>query len=377
MKKGIIISFFVVATLILQSSVKKVTSSNFPPTNCTGAPNAYTCQFCHSTYSANMVGGGISLLGIPSSFSSGQSYPFSINIKHFINDRKKFGYDVTALDAFGNTYGTFSTTNANSTVDRSTGELTSHAPLTLTPANQTTISGFTWTAPKNIPNANQLPITFYFCGNACNGDGTVNGDYIYNDSLATTIGTLPVIIEKFVATRQSDKVVQLIWSFPNELMLRNFIIQKNSNRTSFIDIDSVTLKNGSIVNNTYSYVDVNSNNASSEAYRIKSIANDGSISFSKVQMVSPTIHFVGSSLYPNPVIKNQSMNYSFTSSENKVCNVTVLNSNGNLLLSKKHLITKGFNTIYLPIGKDFIVGSYFLVLSSESSIIDKQTFIVK
>jgi len=376
MKKGIIICILFTSLLVLQSNVKRVTSSNFPPTNCTGAPNAYTCQFCHSSYSANMSGGGISLIGIPSTFTVGKSYPFSINIKHFSNDRKKFGYDITAIDALGNTYGTFSTTNAYSTVDRSTGELTSHAPLTLTPTNQSAISGFTWTAPNTFPKAEQLPIIFYFCGNACNGDGTVKGDYIYNDSVATTIGSLPILIENFCANRKSDKEVQLKWSFGNESILRNYTIQKNSNGTSFIDIDSVILKNGS-TNNKYSYIDVNVNNTSSLAYRIKSVANDGSICFSRVQLVSPTVHFVGSRLFPNPVSKNNPITYNFTSNENKICNLSVINSFGKLVLCKKQLIAKGFNTISLPIGENYLVGNYILVLSTENSIVEKQSFMIK
>ena len=375
MKKCIVICVLVTSLLFFQSNVKRITSSNFPPTNCTGAPNAYTCQFCHSTYSANISGGGIGLTGIPSTFSIGQSYPFSINIKHFAADRKKFGYDVTALDALGNPFGTFSTTNAYSTIN--SGELTSHLPPYLTPTNQSSISGFTWNAPATAPSANQLPITFYFCGNACNGDGTVKGDYIYNDSVATTLGALPVAINHFVVTWKSDNEVQLNWSFGNESLLNFYVIQRSVDGADLLNIDSILVNKGSLVNNNYSYTDRKVLGNERIAYRIKSIAKDGSVSYSSIQVLPYTIQVANARLYPNPVARNNPLKLSFSSNQKQLCNVSVISTAGRLFFATKQEVVLGNNTLSITTGQNIPVGTYFLVVSSVNTILAKQAFMIK
>ena len=377
MKKGIIICLFFTLILLLQSNVKRVTSSNFPPTNCTGAPNTFTCAWCHSNYLENMDGGGISLIGIPTTFSANQTYPFSINIKHFSSDRRKFGYDVTALDALGNPFGTFSTNNTNSTIERSTGELTSHDPLLLTVTNQSTINGFVWNSPKTTPTKEQLPITFYFCGNACNGDGTVKGDYVYNDSLATTFGTLPVLIERFAAIRNSDERVQLSWSFPNVSILRNFIIQKSVNGSIFFDLDSLLIKScTSINNNKYTYIDTKLSENETISYRIKLIAIDGSFSYSAIKLVNPIINFIDSKLYPNPISCNHDLIFNFKSSQNVEGKMAVISSSGKICFTQKIQVTSGSNSFSIPINSNFNKGTYFLIVSISNNTIQKQLFMV-
>ena len=315
MKKCIVICVLVTSLLFFQSNVKRITSSNFPPTNCTGAPNAYTCQFCHSTYSANISGGGISLTGIPSTFSIGQSYPFSINIKHFAADRKKFGYDVTALDALGNPFGTFSTTNAYSTIN--SGELTSHLPPYLTPTNQSSISGFTWNAPATAPSANQLPITFY-----C-------------------------------------------------------VIQKSVDGAVFSTIDSILVNKGSLVNNNYSYTDRKVLGNERIAYRIKCIAKDRSVSYSSIQVLPYTIQVANARLYPNPVARNNPLKLSFSSNQKQLCNVSVISTAGRLFFATKQEVVLGNNTLSITTGQNIPVGTYFLVVSSANTILAKQAFTVK
>ncbi len=375
MKKYLVICILFTSLFLLQSNVKRVTSSNFPPTNCTGAPNAYTCQFCHSSYSANKTGGGISLLGIPSTFTVGQSYPFSINIKHFASDRKKFGYDVAALDALGNPYGTFSTVNSASTINA--GELTSHLPLDLAATNQTTISGFTWNAPATAPTSNQLPITFYFCGNACNGDGTAKGDYVYNDSVATTIGALPIELNHFSVTRKPDTEVQLDWSYGNEVMLSSFIIQKKLNEGVFLDLDTILVKLASVSSNKYTYLDKTSGSNATVSYRIKYIEKDGSTSFSGIKVVAPATLIVGVKMYPNPIAKNSNMTLVFSANQYKSCSIAIVGVTGNLLWKRKQEVVAGNNVFSIPMGNSIPEGSYFLILSSEHFILYKQAFIIR
>jgi hypothetical protein len=352
-----------------------VTSSNFPPTNCTGAPNAYTCQFCHSTYSPNIAGGGINLTGIPATFTAGKSYPFSINIKHFASDRKKFGYDVTALDALGNQYGTFSTSNGNSTINA--GELTSHLPVQLAPTNQSTISGFSWNAPATAPTADQLPITFYFCGNACNGDGTAKGDYVYNDSVSTTMGILPIVLKHFEVSRISENEIQLRWSLGNPTTFERCVIQKSIGGGLFFDLASVYVKSGASSSDNYTYNDNQKDSPTRISYRIKSISKEGTVSFSEVKLIGTIKNSEISRIYPNPIRRNNILRFVFSSNQDKVITINIINKLGVLLFSKKQSVFVGSNTIALPIGQNFVAGTYILTLCSENSILNKRDFVVE
>ncbi len=375
MKKNSIIGLLIFIFFIFQSSVNKPYYHRFPPTNCTGAPNGYTCGFCHSDFAENMAGGGISIAGIPSTFVKGNTYPFSINIHHFTKDRKKFGYDIVALDALGNKVGSFGTSNPYSILGDS--EITSNNPPILSDTDRTTIGGFYWTAPDSTFSPNRLPIKFYFCGNACNSDGKPIGDYVYNDSLSTTIGILPIEIERFVATRNSANEVQLSWSFGNKLLLKYYVVQKSLNGTIYLDLDSVHVDKVSYENN-YSYQDNKAVGGNiCIKYRIKSISKDGSISYSSIQVVQSNNQVSSTRLYPNPVARNSSLTLSFSSNQQQLCNVSVFNLTGKLLFTAKQTVVLGYNTLSIPIAPNIPVGTYFSIVSSANTILTKQTFLVK
>jgi len=374
MKKYSIIGLLIFIFFIFQSSVNKPFYHRFPPTNCTGAPNGYTCGFCHSDFAENMTGGGISIAGIPTTFVKGNTYPFSINIHHFEKDRKKFGYDIVAVDALGNKVGSFVSSNPYSIVGDS--EITSNNPPLLQATDNNTITGFSWTAPDSTFSPNRLPIKFYFCGNACNSDGKPNGDYVYNDSLTTTIGILPVLIERFVAIRKSNYEIQLSWTLLNESILKNFTIQKSVNGGLFLDLDSVGTKDISTAPNKYSFLDSNVANNAIISYRIKISGKDKSVSYSSAQTVQPIIRFLESKLYPNPVSINHNLSFEFTSSQNFYGNLVVINNYGKLVFTKKLQIVSGFNSTNLPINQNFTKGTYYLIISNSNNTIQKQKFMV-
>ena len=375
MKKNSIIGVLIFIFFVFQSSLNKSNYHRFPPTNCTGAPNGYTCGFCHSDFAENMAGGGISIAGIPTTFVKGNTYPFSINIHHFTKDRKKFGYDIVALDALGNKVGSFGTSNPYSILGDS--EITSNNPPILSDTDRTTIGGFYWTAPDSTFTPNRLPITFYFCGNACNYDGKANGDFVYNDSLSTTIGILPIEIERFVATRKSSNEVQLSWYCGNASALKRYVIQKSNGGSLFFDLDSVCIKSGVTASNKYIYIDQQKENMISVSYRIKSVAKDGTVCFSKVSAVGSITNGTVFKIYPNPIHRNNSLNFVFASSQNKVCTINIVSKTGVLLLSKKQTVVVGSNKIEISIGQTFAGGTYILTLGTDNSILYQQKFIVE
>ena len=55
-----------------------------------------------------------------------------------------------------------------------------------------TYNNLSWTAPVN-PDANNQTITFYFVGNAANGNGGSSGDFIYSGTKLINLKILPPV----------------------------------------------------------------------------------------------------------------------------------------------------------------------------------------
>ena len=173
------------------------------PTGYTMAPTSTgtsrNCTNCHSDYSLNTAGGGITLTGLPSTFTAGVAYPFSIKIAHGTADRKVWGYAIKAVDTTTNTVvGTWTTTNANTSIKGTAGGSTyelSHAnAATTTVANTYTYTGLTWTAPSIAPSK----VKFYVSAVAGNNNGNEAQDYVYTTTFSSTkyvapppVNTLP------------------------------------------------------------------------------------------------------------------------------------------------------------------------------------------
>ena len=377
MKSSLIVSIgLIIVSILLLSGInnnKSLDSHNFPPTNCTGAPNQYTCQFCHSTYQPNMSGGGVSITGIPSTFSASTSYPFSIHIIHSNSDRKKFGYDITALDAQGNQYGTFTTKNSASTVNW--GEITSHDPPSLSATNQTTVSGFIWNTPSTLPSAAQLPITFYFCGNACDFDGTVNGDYVYTDSFATNVSPLAFTFKDFNILRLSRKCVSLSWSTIDESNIKQFIIERSYDNLSFYNIKLVSTESTGL--GSYNFNDTTLNSYENIYYRIKYENKDGKFGYSLIQKISSLYFPVLNTIYPNPINRSNILTIDFNSDESESYIAYLLNIEGKKVHQINVTSLKGKNNLKFPIPSTLSEGLYYLVISNKDKIIIKNSVLIK
>lgn len=81
-----------------------------------------------------------------------------------------------ALNKAGQPVGTFSSTNPNVATN---GTELSHADAVTTAEQASfTYTNLTWTAPAN-PTADDEVVTFYYTGNAANGNFNTMGDFIY------------------------------------------------------------------------------------------------------------------------------------------------------------------------------------------------------
>ena len=192
MKKITLLLSLLFMTVVFTSL--KITSNPNCPTGYTTAPglNSSTtrnCTSCHGDYSLNTSGGGIAVTGLPTTFTPGTAYPFSVKITHSAANRTVWGVAIKAVDTLTHAViGTWTTTNPNTSIKGSTGgssyELSHANAATSTATNTYTYSNLTWVAPT-APTAVQSRVKFYVSAVAGNNNGNEAGDYVYATSLTS------------------------------------------------------------------------------------------------------------------------------------------------------------------------------------------------
>lgn len=172
-----------------------------PPIGRTGAPALgtfpaeLTCQGCHSSYSLNSGPGGLSVTGLPATYSPGQEVTITVTLNQ--TDRTRYGFQATALDDWGRRAGDLIVTDSERTaLADGTGVYAGRQYIRQTTAgfvpngtNQSTWS-FKWKAPAQTAGR----VTIYVAGNAASGNNNNAGDYIYvtNSSMQPGV-TLPLV----------------------------------------------------------------------------------------------------------------------------------------------------------------------------------------
>ncbi len=157
-----------------------------PSSNMTGGFGDKSCHSCHDDNPLNPRGGSLTVAGVPSRYTTGQTYPITVTLAR--DGMRRGGFEIAARFASGPLKG--KQAGAWRLLDERVqlvpsqkdpslqfvqhNTLGSRAPTA--GANSWTIE---WTAP--IPAAG--PVQFNVAGNATNDDASPLGDYIYLKAL--------------------------------------------------------------------------------------------------------------------------------------------------------------------------------------------------
>ena len=191
MRRYLKTSVVMLLLLIFLSSFAGLIFSSQPPLGHSGADNNHYCNDCHSTNPLNVIGGSVELTGLPTDgYVSGTKYSLSLKSTHSAADRKRWGFTIEARNGLNQAVGTFGSTNANAAIN---GNELSHLNAVSTASQSTfTYDNLSWTAPAN-PTANDQTITFYFVGNAANGNGSSSGDFLYTGTKVISLQIQPLV----------------------------------------------------------------------------------------------------------------------------------------------------------------------------------------
>jgi hypothetical protein len=196
------LSIVLLLVLIVFTSAKMLNMVQ-PPTGHTGSTAGVNCTTgCHSGNPLNNTGGSVVINGLPSSYTPGTAYNFSVVVTHGAANRIRWGFSVKAVGTNNNDVGTFSTTATNAAVN---GAELSHFNAPFAPMGNTfTFTNLKWTAPA-APTAQEQSLTFYVAGNAANGNDDNSGDFIYTATKTVTL--TPTSVNELVPGVQTWKAL--------------------------------------------------------------------------------------------------------------------------------------------------------------------------
>jgi len=160
------------------------TNDTQPPAGRTGAnigATESTCgsSTCHNN-TPNTGGGSVSITYGDSNlkYVSGQTYDLTVATDEV--GKLKFGFEITVVDANGDSVGKLIIPNGNTTISApSAGAVNHRKYLGHKNASATKSWSLQWKAPVN----DRGDLTFFASSNCANGNGSSTGDHIYTTSL--------------------------------------------------------------------------------------------------------------------------------------------------------------------------------------------------
>lgn len=179
--KGLSKHFFRVAavvTAILSLNISPASSySSGPPDGKAGDPPEYAdCTQCHSTYPVNSGIGTLQFLNLPPEYHPDSVYTFTISLEN--PGQRIWGFEMTPLLEDESRGGWLTPLDANVQVSSPGNPDRDYAKHTTT-GNFAGAASASWQVQWTAPPASSGSVEFYLAGNAGNGDGSFNGDYIY------------------------------------------------------------------------------------------------------------------------------------------------------------------------------------------------------
>jgi hypothetical protein len=180
-----------VLTIILTLAVGMTVRgfSGGPPDGTTGAPGEVLCTDCHTSFPANSGDGQLTLLGLPDAFDPGQTYTFTVSLAD--PGQQRWGFELAVKDDNDQQAGTITVTDAVNTQTSVSGGITYLKHTSTGTQNGTPDGPVTWSFDWTAPSKGRQVAIFYAAGNAANGNGSNQGDYIYSISRIVSTRDMP------------------------------------------------------------------------------------------------------------------------------------------------------------------------------------------
>ncbi|NIJ51473.1 M4 family metallopeptidase [Dyadobacter arcticus] len=178
---------------------------------------------------------------------------------------------------------------------------------------------------------------------------------------ATASGSLPVTLSRFEGKHTVEGNV-LSWETTAEVNNDYFVVERSTDARKFEEISRIPGIGTSAIRNTYSFTDIHYKNGLTY-YRLKQVDKDGTFAYSRM------ISLEGSGMselkfFPNPV--QSVLNITLPNTEMKHGNVKVINSAGQIVLTKLK-VRSDHGAMSLDVSK-LVTGVYEVVVSEGGNV---------
>ena len=172
-----------------------------------------------------------------------------------------------------------------------------------------------------------------------------------------------------------DNDVQVEWTVPAELGVKQYQVQRSANGQSFTQQGTAITARNTGNKEVYDFTDATPL-AGNNYYRIQTQNNDGTVSYSNVALVK-AVGTTGFNIYPNPVPRNGQLQASFNNMAAGKYVITVYSISGKTLVQQtiQHAGGSIVKTIALPAG--LATGSYRVVLEDGNGKTWKQQVVAE
>jgi hypothetical protein len=278
-------------------------------------------------------------------------------ITHVDADRQRWGFSMAARNSAGAPVGTFSTVDPDPNVNHAAvngNDFSHYAAQFTAPQSSYTYTGLRWTAPA-VPGPNDANVTFYYVGNAANGTGGTDGDYIYTN---TSMDVLPVTFSFFDASVYNKNSALLKWRTETEINTNYFSIERSDDGQHFSEVARVPAAGNSTNARNYSYEDKNRGAISiASNYRITTVDIDGKKSTSAIKNVSfeTDVKFIGQP-FPSPVKVGSQTQFDIVSDKKQTVVLSVFSEQSKLLKTQSITVNKGRNIFKLDVPSNWPSG---------------------
>jgi hypothetical protein len=359
MKKTLLVCCSTAFIILVGTSSIKVKNSISHTSGSQVSGNSTGCTGCHGGAGA---GGSMKIVGLPSTYAASTAYPITIHISNGTKTANNWGY-VMKVGA-----GKFSTTNTTYVTVNAAKTLLYHTTAPNKTDTAYDVTGITWTSPAT-GNA-----SFTFAGIAGNGDGSSGGDKSYKGTLAVT---LPIKLVSFSAQVEGIKS-KISWVTASEANVNHFELERSLDAKNFVSVGKINPQTNNNSSKSYTFSDFSELLNGTIYYRLKSIDNDGSFSYSDIRtVVFKSTKKYEVSVYPNPVQRGEDVHVNILSSIAGNASLSIVNALGQRVMLNNTSVKEGSNSLIVNSAK-LSAGMYYLVVSvSNTEVIQKIPFIVR
>jgi len=215
--------------------------------------------------------------------------------------------------------------------------------------------------PVNLNGITNIPFTVD--GNAASGDSTR-----FKVVFAPVQGSpLPVTFTS-VSAQQQGSVVNVKWSVVNQLNIKEYEVEKSTDGVSFGVVGTAAATGNSQSSVSYNWPDANAV-AGTNYYRIISIGNDGTVSYSQTVQVEIGAGTPSITVYPNPV-QDGVIGLQFSNMPAGKYNIRLLDAIGQVMIEQEITLAAGSSSQQIKFDPAMAKGVYHLEVTGPDNYVN-------